>query len=81
MDQGCQRRGMGRRYKGKDMKVGQKVIIVETNQIGTIAEIDDNGQVTKVDTGDKIVSVIDKTVKVLTWLYQLLQFIKTIIKL
>jgi hypothetical protein len=52
------------------------VLIIEDNLIGTIEEVNPDGRITKVKVGDKIINVIDKTVKILTWVYRVLSFLK-----
>jgi hypothetical protein len=62
------------------MKTGTQVYIKETNQIGTIYDLKNNGLITKVKVGDKIIDVADKTVVILTMILKIIQFIKSIIK-
>ena len=61
------------------MQLGQKVLIVEDNIIGTVFLIH-HGQVTKVKVGGKIINVVNKTVKVLPWILQIIVFFKQFIK-
>lgn len=61
------------------MKVGAKVFVVEDNIIGYVHEIDENGNPTKVITKDKIINVVDKTVKILNWILTIIKFLKSIL--
>ena len=62
------------------MKVGQKILI-EDSIIGVVHEIDPiTGNATKAKVGDKIIDITGKTIKVLTWILQILQLIKSFIK-
>ena len=60
------------------MKVGTKVIIEETNQIGVIHSVTPKGNKNTVKVGNKIVVVIGKTVKILTWILEIIAFLKKI---
>lgn len=60
------------------MKVGTKVIIEETNQIGVIHSVTPEGNPNTVKVGNKIVVVIGKTVKILTWILEIIAFLKKI---
>ena len=60
------------------MKVGTKVIIEETNQIGVIHSVTPEGNPKTVKVGNKIVVVIGKTVKILTWILEIIAFLKKI---
>ncbi len=57
--------------------MSKQVIIIDDNLIGTIHEVNPDGRIVKVKVGDKIIDVIDKTVKVLSWIYRFLSFFKT----
>lgn len=61
------------------MKVGTKVYVVEDNITGYVHEIDENGNPTKVITKDKVINVVDKTVKILTWILTIIKFLKSIL--
>ena len=63
------------------MKLGQKIIIVEDNLIGVVHEIDPvTGQPTKAKVGDKIIDIAGKTIKIITWVMQIISFLKQFIK-
>lgn len=62
------------------MKLGTKVFIEETGEIGVIHSLRTDGTPKEVKIGDKIVVVIGKTVKVLTWILEIILFIKKLIK-
>jgi len=63
------------------MKVGQKIIIVEDNLIGVVHEIDPvTGEATKAKVGDQIIDIAGKTIKIITWVIQIISFLKQFIK-
>jgi len=63
------------------MKIGQKIYVVDDDMIGVVYEVDATTNVpTKVKVGDKIIDIVGKTIKLLTWAIQILQFIKSFIK-
>ena len=63
------------------MKLGQKIIIVEDNLIGVVHEIDPvTGQATKAKVGDQIIDIAGKTIKIITWVIQIISFLKQFIK-
>ena len=63
------------------MKLGQKIIIVEDNLIGVVHEIDPvTGQATKAKVGDQIIDIAGKTIKIITWVMQIISFLKQFIK-
>lgn len=63
------------------MKVGQKIIIVEDNLIGVVHEIDPvSGEATKAKVGDQIIDIAGKTIKIITWVIQIISFLKQFIK-
>lgn len=63
------------------MKLGQKIIIVEDNLIGVVYEIDPiTGEATKAKVGDQIIDIAGKTIKIITWVIQIISFLKQFIK-
>ncbi len=63
------------------MKVGQKIIIIEDNLIGVVHEIDPvSGEATKAKVGDQIIDIAGKTIKIITWVIQIISFLKQFIK-
>lgn len=60
-------------------ETGTKVLVVETGEIGTVFSVTSDGQPKYVNIGDKIIDVTGKTIKVLTWLIEILLFIKKLI--
>jgi hypothetical protein len=63
------------------MKIGQKIYVVDDDIIGVVYSVDPITNVpTKVKVGDKIIDIVGKTIKLLTWAIQILQFIKSFIK-
>ena len=63
------------------MRLGQKIIIVEDNLIGVVHEIDPvSGEATKAKVGDQIIDIAGKTIKIITWVIQIISFLKQFIK-
>lgn len=57
------------------MKIGQKVKVIETGQIGRINSIRKGRVKTIVDDQGKIINVFDKTITVLTLIKSILELI------
>lgn len=62
------------------MKLGTKVYIVDDDLIGVLIENDHLGKPTKAKVGDRIIDIAGKTIRVLTWIVELILFIKKFIK-
>lgn len=62
------------------MKVGTKILI-DDEIIGIVHEVDPTtGTPTKAKVGDQIIDIVGKTIKILTWILQIVQLIKSFIK-
>lgn len=62
-------------------KIGDKVIIEDTKEKGTVIQLDKNDQPVKVLVGTKTVDTVDKVVSLLSNLVALWRFIKGLFKL
>jgi hypothetical protein len=61
------------------MNTGTKVYIVETGEIGVVLSTTVSGHPKLVEVGKKVVDVAGYTVKILTYLLQIILFIKKIL--
>ena len=62
-------------------KIGDKVIIEDTKEKGTVIQLDKNDQPVKVLVGTKTVDTVDKIVSLLSNVVPLWRFIKGLFKL
>ena len=62
-------------------KIGDKVIIEDTKEKGTVIQLDKNAQPVKVLVGTKTVDTVDKIVSLLSNVVPLWRFIKGLFKL
>ena len=60
------------------MKIGDKIKILDTGEIGVVHRLDGSGNAKLVKVGDKIVDVAGKAIEVLGWIVKAILFFKSL---
>lgn len=67
--------------KKSNFKIGDLVILPDSNKIAKVFDVDDEGKVISVELDGKIITVIDKILTKVSLVIKLLVFIKSLFKI